>query len=91
MKWISVMLGESGKIINGIMYTGYADIPTIKAMIQATNITWTNELDQLIGSIGNEDFSKTLEIEKVKLSVKGNSKNIKVMIDSIKLDPPQSL
>lgn len=36
-------------------------------------------------------FSITLEIEKVKLSVKGNSKNIKVMIDSMKLDPPQSL
>ncbi|RGP96491.1 hypothetical protein [Bacillus sp. ISO11] len=91
MKWVSVMLGENGKVIDGIMYTGYADIPTIKAMIQATNITWTNKLDQLIGSIGNEDFSKTLEIEKVKLSVKGNSKNIKVMIDSMKLDPPQSL
>lgn len=91
MKWVSVMLGENGKVIDGIMYTGCADIPTIKAMIQATNITWTNELDQLIGSIGNEDFSKTLEIEKVKLSVKGNSKNIKVMIDSMKLDPPQSL
>ncbi|HDR7890763.1 TPA: hypothetical protein QCY29_003112 [Bacillus toyonensis] len=90
-KWVSVMLREGGKMIDGIMYNGHADKPTIKAMIQATNITWTNELNQLIDSIGHEDFSKTVQLEKMKLSVKGNSNNITVMIDSIKLNPPESL
>lgn len=90
-QWVSVMLGEGGKMINGIMYNGPADIPTIKAMIQAANVTWTSELDQLITPKENEDFSKTVQVDKVKIDVKGNSNNITVMLDPIKLTPPQSL
>lgn len=55
-------------MIDGIMYNGHADKPTIKAMIQATNITWTNELDQLIDSIGHEDFSKQYNLKNETIS-----------------------
>ncbi|GEC90843.1 hypothetical protein [Brevibacillus brevis] len=89
--WVSVMLSGDQKTINGIMYEGVPDVHTVKAMIQATGLTWTPELDQFIAVTNVAKTPKEMVVSDVKVTIEGTSEQIKVMVDPVKLEAPKKL
>ncbi|MED1948878.1 MULTISPECIES: hypothetical protein [Brevibacillus] len=89
--WVSVMLSGDQKTIDGIMYEGVPDIHTVKAMIQATGLTWTPELDQFIALTNVAKTPKEMVVSDVKITIEGTSAQIKVMVDPVKLEAPKKL
>ncbi|TPG89187.1 hypothetical protein EEL32_06955 [Brevibacillus laterosporus] len=90
-KWVSVMLKRDGKTIDGLMYKGTPDLHTIKAMIQATGIAWSDQLDQLIKGGSTAESFKEMKVDGVKISIKRESSGITVMVDPERLDSPKKL
>lgn len=90
-KWVSVMLKSDGKTIDGLMFQGTPDFPTIKAMIEATGIVWSTQLDQLLTGGGTAKSSEEMKVDGVKISIKRESSGITVMVDPVRLDPPKKL
>ncbi|MFF0829497.1 hypothetical protein ACFYU8_21230 [Brevibacillus sp. NPDC003359] len=89
--WVSVMLSGDQKTINGIMYEGIPDLHTVKAMIQATGLTWTPELDKFIADTNIAKTPKEMVVSGVKIKIEGTSAKIKVMVDPVKLEAPKKL
>lgn len=89
--WVSVMLGGDQKTIDGIMYEGVPDVHTVKAMIQATGLTWTPELDQFIALANVAQTPKEMVVSDVKVTIEGTPAQIKVMVDPVKLEAPKKL
>ncbi|MED4731726.1 hypothetical protein P9597_27055 [Aneurinibacillus migulanus] len=90
-KWVSVMLKRDGKTLDGLMYNGAPDLNTIKAMIQATGVTWSEQLDQFIKEKGANQVSEEIQVDGVRISIKRNPGDINVMVDPIRLSPPKKL
>lgn len=90
-KWVSVMLQSDGKTIDGLMFQGTPDLHTTKAMIQATGIVWSNQLDQLLTVGSTAKAFEEIKVGGVKISIKRESSDITVMIDPVRLDPPKKL
>ncbi|WP_305928091.1 hypothetical protein [Bacillus mycoides] len=83
-KWVSVQLRRDGKTIDGLLYNGAPDLNTIKAMIKATGVTWSDELDKMVeGKESNKDSDK-IEVDGVHISISGSPTNINVMVDAPK-------
>ncbi|NTU30833.1 hypothetical protein HPY27_11815 [Brevibacillus sp. HB1.1] len=89
--WVSVMLSGDQKTIDGIMYEGVPDVHTVKAMIQATGLTWTPELDQFIANTNVAKTPKEMVVSGVKVTIEGTPAQIKVMVDPVKLEAPKKL
>ncbi|TKI57281.1 hypothetical protein E8L90_18465 [Brevibacillus antibioticus] len=89
--WVSVMLSSDQKTIDGIMYEGVPDVHTVKAMIQATGLTWTPELEQFIAVTNVAKTPKELVVSGVKVTIEGTPAQIKVMVDPVKLEAPKKL
>lgn len=89
--WVSVMLSGDQKTMDGIMYTGAPDFHTVKAMIQATGLTWTPELDQFIAEKNFAKTPKEMVVSDVKITIEGTAGQIKVMVDPVKLEAPKKL
>ncbi|MCM3145188.1 hypothetical protein [Brevibacillus sp. MER 51] len=89
--WVSVMLSGDQKTIDGIMYEGVFDVHTVKAMIQATGLAWTPELDQFIAVTNIAKTPKEMVASDVKVTIEGTPAQIKVMVDPVKLEAPKKL
>ncbi|MFA4136294.1 MULTISPECIES: hypothetical protein [unclassified Brevibacillus] len=89
--WVSVMLSGDQKTIDGIMYEGVPDVHTVKAMIQATGLTWSPELDQFVAVTNIAKTPKEMVVSDVKVTIEGTSAYIKVMVDPVKLEAPKKL
>ncbi|MGF9769742.1 hypothetical protein [Bacillus albus] len=81
-KWVSVSLRRDDKTINSILYNGAPDLNTVKAMIKATGLTWSDKLDRMIeGNESNKDSNKIV-VDAVKISIFGTPTTINVSIDA---------
>ncbi|MCE0452753.1 hypothetical protein [Brevibacillus sp. AF8] len=89
--WVSVLLSGDQKTIDGIMYEGIFDVHTVKAMIQATGLAWTPELDQFIAVTNIAKTPKEMVASDVKVTIEGTPAQIKVMVDPVKLEAPKKL
>ncbi|WIG19401.1 hypothetical protein [Bacillus anthracis] len=81
-KWVSVRLRRDGKTIDSMLYNGAPDINTIKAMIKATGLTWSDKLDKMVeGKESNKD-SENMMVDGVRISIFGSPTDINVSIDA---------
>ncbi|MCI0767402.1 hypothetical protein [Bacillus sp. TL12] len=81
-KWVSVNLRRDGKTIDSMLYNGAPDLNTIKAMIKATGVTWSDKLDKMVeGKESNKD-SENIVVDAVRISISGSPTNINVSIDA---------
>lgn len=81
-KWVSVRLRRDGKTIDSMLYNGAPDLNTVKAMIKATGVTWSDKLDKMVeGKDSNKD-SENLTVDGVRISIFGSPENINVSVDA---------
>ncbi|MDA1529428.1 hypothetical protein [Bacillus cereus group sp. TH260-2LC] len=81
-KWVSVNLRRDGKTIDSMLYNGAPDINTVKAMIKATGLTWSDKLDKMVeGKESNKD-SENMVVDGVRISIFGSPTDINVSIDA---------
>ncbi|HDR8155177.1 TPA: hypothetical protein QC057_004187 [Bacillus cereus] len=81
-KWVSVSLRRDGKTIDSMLYNGAPDLNTIKAMIKATGLTWSDKLDKMVeGKESNKD-SENIVVDGVRISIFGSPTDINVSIDA---------
>ncbi|KLA04045.1 hypothetical protein B4153_5910 [Bacillus cereus] len=81
-KWVSVNLRRDGKTIDSMLYNGAPDLNTIKAMIKATGVTWSDKLEKMVeGKESNKD-SENMMIDGVRISITGSPTDIYVSIDA---------
>ncbi|PFY39133.1 hypothetical protein COL50_25240 [Bacillus toyonensis] len=81
-KWVSVSLRRDGKTIDSMLYNGAPDLNTIKAMIKATGLTWSDKLDKMVeGKESNKD-SENITVDGVRISIFGSPTDINVSIDA---------
>ncbi|WP_459503093.1 hypothetical protein [Bacillus sp. C1] len=83
-KWISVNLRRDGKTIDGLMFNGAPDVNTIKAMVKATGITWSDKLDKMIEGKESNQEKDEIKVDGVRISIFGSPTSITVMVDSPK-------
>ncbi|WP_144499442.1 hypothetical protein [Bacillus sp. FDAARGOS_235] len=78
--WVSVDLREDGKTIDSMYYIGELNINTIKAMIKATGVTWSDKLEKMVkGKESNKD-SGNMVVDGVKILISRSNTNIYVSI-----------
>ncbi|MBZ4225809.1 hypothetical protein [Bacillus wiedmannii] len=81
-KWVSVNLRRDGKTIDSMLYNGAPDLNTIKAMIKATGLTWSDKLNKIVeGKESNKD-SENMVVDGVRISIFGSPTDINVLIDA---------
>ncbi|PEB52493.1 hypothetical protein COO03_11975 [Bacillus sp. AFS098217] len=83
-KWVSVHLRRDGKTIDGLMYNGAPEINTIKAMVKATGITWSEKLDKMIEGKESNKEKEEITVDGVRINIFGSPTDITVMVDSPK-------
>ncbi|WP_286099374.1 hypothetical protein [Bacillus mycoides] len=65
-----------------MLYNGAPDLNTIKAMIKATGLTWSDKLDKIVeGKESNKD-SENMVVDGVRISIFGSPTDINVSIDA---------
>ncbi|MDC7972445.1 MULTISPECIES: hypothetical protein [Bacillus] len=75
-------LRRDDKTINSILYNSAPDLNTVKAMIKATGLTWSDKLDRMVeGNESNKDSNKIV-VDAVKISIFGTPTTINVSIDA---------
>lgn len=81
-KWVSVNLRRDGKTIESMLYNGAPDLNTIKAMIKATGVTWSDKLDKMVeGKDSNKD-SENIVVDGVRISISGSPTDVYVSVDA---------
>lgn len=83
-KWVSVTLRRDGKTMDGVMFNGAPDINTIKAMVKATGITWSDQLDKIIEGKESNKEKDEITVDGVRISIFGSPTDITVMVDAPK-------
>lgn len=81
-KWVSVGLRRDGKTIDNLVYNGAPDMNTIKAMIKATGVTWSDKLEKMVEGKESNKESDKMEVDGVQISIFGSPTNINVMVNS---------
>ncbi|MBK5345815.1 hypothetical protein JFU18_29020 [Bacillus sp. TH22] len=81
-KWVSVSLRRDGKTIDSMLYNGAPDLNTIKAMIKATGLTWSDKLDKMVEGKESSKDSENIMVDGVRISIFGSPTDINVSIDA---------
>lgn len=81
-KWVTTYLRRDGKTIDSMFYIGEPDINTVKAMIKATGVTWSNKLDKMVEEKEPNKDSKNMLVDGIKILISESPNNIYVSIDA---------
>ncbi|PFB77591.1 hypothetical protein CN286_17125 [Bacillus anthracis] len=81
-KWVSVNLRRDGKTIDSMLYNGAPDLNTIKAMIKATGVTWSDKLEKMVEGKESSKDSENIMVDGVRISIFGSPTDINVSIDA---------
>lgn len=75
-------LRRNDKTIENILYNGAPDLNTVKVIILATGVKWSDKLDKMVqGKESNKDC-ENIVVDGVRISIFGNSTDINLSIDA---------
>ena len=75
-------LRRNDKTIENILYNGAPDLNTVKVIILATGVKWSDKLDKMVqGKESNKDCGNIV-VDGVRISIFGNSTDINLSIDA---------
>ncbi|MEH6891481.1 hypothetical protein V7024_17650 [Bacillus sp. JJ864] len=81
-KWVTVGLRRDGKTIDHLIYNGAPDINTIKAMVKATGVTWSDKLEKMIEGKESNKERDEMKVDGVQISIFGSPTDINVMVNA---------